>query len=122
MSTRDEIYSRLTEIALSDFADIVLGIKLIDGKLRIILKDDSFLDIWLSVKKKGVYAYHWERINIDGTIYRFNNLPDKDAKKLQTYPKHFHNKTQQNVIESDLSDSPEEAIITVLEFVRTIIK
>lgn len=50
------------------------------------------------------------------------NLPDKEAKKLQTYPKHFHNKTQENVIESDLSDNPEEAIKIVLEFARRIVK
>ncbi len=122
MTSREKIYSRLTEIALSDFADIVEGTTVIEGKLRILLKDESFIDVWLSAKKKGVYAYHWERKNIDGTIYRYNNLPDKEAKKLQTYPKHFHNKTQENVIESDLSDNPEEAIKIVLEFARRIVK
>jgi hypothetical protein len=122
VTSRDKIYSHLTEIALSDFADIVEGTVVIEGKLRILLKDESFVDVWLSAKKKGVYAYHWERKNIDGTIYRYNNLPDKEAKKLQTYPKHFHNKTQENVVENDLSDNPEEAIRVVLEFARRIIK
>ena len=122
MTSRDKIYSHIKEIALSDFADIVEGTVVIEGKLRILLKDESFVDVWLSAKKKGVYAYHWERKNIDGTIYRYNNLPDKEAKKLQTFPKHFHNKTQENVVESDLSDNPEEAIRIVLEFARRIIK
>ncbi|MGQ9570293.1 MAG: toxin-antitoxin system TumE family protein [Thermodesulfovibrionales bacterium] len=122
MTSRNKIYSYLKEIALSDFADIVEGTVVIEGKLRILLKDESFVDVWLSVKKKGVYAYHWERKNIDGTIYRYNNLPDKEAKKLQTYPKHFHNKTEENVVESDLSNNPEEAIRVVLEFARRIIK
>lgn len=122
MTSRNKIYSHLKEIALSDFADIVEGTVVIEGKLRILLKDESFVDVWLSVKKKGVYAYHWERKNIDGTIYRYNNLPDKEAKKLQTYPKHFHNKTEENVVESDLSNNPEEAIRVVLEFARRIIK
>lgn len=122
MTSRDKIYSQLRQIALSDFADIVEGATTIEGKLRILLKDESFIDIWLSVKKKGVYAYHWERRNIDGTVYRYNNLPDREAKKLQTYPKHFHNKFEENVVESDLSDNPEEAIRTVLEFARRIIK
>jgi hypothetical protein len=27
--------------------------------LRLLLTDGSFLDIWLSAKKKGVYACHW---------------------------------------------------------------
>lgn len=97
MYHRDKIYSHFKEIALSDFADIVESTNVIEGKLRILLKDESFIDVWLSAKKKGIYAYHWERKNIDGTIYRYNNLSDKEAKKLQTYPKHLHNKTQENV-------------------------
>jgi hypothetical protein len=120
-TTRDEIYLKFVQIALSEFADIVESTKLVEGKLRILLTDESFIDIWFSVKKKGVYAYHWERRNIDGTIYRYNNLPDREAKKLQTYPKHFHNGTEENVVESGLSDNPEKALRTVLEFARRII-
>lgn len=70
MTSRDKIYSQLAQIALNDFADIVEGTKVVEGKLRVFLKDESFIDVWLSVKKKGVYAYHWERGNVDGTIYR----------------------------------------------------
>jgi len=122
MISRDKIYSQFRQIAVSDFGDIVEGITVMEGKLRLLFKDETFMDIWLSVKKKGVYAYHWERREVDGTIYRYNNLPDREAKKLQTYPKHFHDKAQGNVVESNLSDNPEEAIRTVLEFARRIIK
>ncbi|HHT9125094.1 MAG TPA: toxin-antitoxin system TumE family protein [Candidatus Brocadiia bacterium] len=122
MTSKDEIYSQLAQIALSEFVDIVEDTRIIEGKLRVFLKDESFIDIWLSIKKKGVYAYHWERRHVDGTIYRYNNLPDKEAKKLQTYPKHFHNGTQENVIESDLSNEPVEAIRALLEFSRKVIK
>ncbi|OGW14752.1 MAG: hypothetical protein A3G93_07790 [Nitrospinae bacterium RIFCSPLOWO2_12_FULL_45_22] len=122
MISRDKIYSQFRQIAVSDFGDIVEGITVMEGKLRLLFKDETFMDIWLSVKKKGVYAYHWERREVDGTIYRYNNLPDREAKKLQTYPKHFHDKAQENVVESNLSDNPEEAIRTVLEFARRIIK
>ena len=122
MISRDKIYSQFRQIAVSDFGDIVEGITVMEGKLRLLFKDETFMDIWLSVKKKGVYAYHWERREVDGTIYRYNNLPDREAKKLQTYPKHFHDKAQENVVESNLSDNPEEAIRIVLEFARRIIK
>lgn len=122
MTSRDKIYSQLTQIALNDFADIVEGTKVVEGELRVFLKDESFIDVWLSVKKKGVYAYHWERGNVDGTIYRYNNLPDKEAKKLPTYPKHFHNGTQENVVQSNLSDEPTEALRALLEFSRKFIK
>jgi len=118
---RDRLYSKLAQIALSEFADIVIDTLIFEGKLRIFLKDDSFIDIWLSIKKRGVYAYHWERRSVDGTIYRYDNLPDPRAKKLKTYPKHFHFKIEENIIESEINDIPEEAIKTVLEFVRKII-
>ncbi len=122
MTSRDKIYSQLTQLAIGDFADIVKGTKVVEGKLRLLLKDHSFIDIWLSVKKKGVYAYHWERRDIDGTIYRYNNLPDREARKLKTYPHHFHNKTEKNVVESDLSDNPSKAIKDLLKFARSVVK
>jgi len=122
MTERDKIYSQLTKIALGDFTDIVDGTKVVEGKLRILLKDESFIDIWISVKKEGVYAYHWERRNVDGRIFRYNNLPDRESKRLQTYPKHFHDGTEKNVMESNLSDNPEEALRIILEFARRVIQ
>ncbi len=122
MILRNKIYSRLARIALSDFADIVENATVIEGKLRLIIKDGSFIDIWLSVKKEGIYAYHWERRSIDKTIYRYDNLPDRQAKTLETYPKHFHDGTQDNIVASDLNDDPEEAIRILLEFASKVIK
>ncbi len=121
MTSREKIYSQLSQIAIRDFSDIVKGTKIVEGKLRVILIDHSYVDIWLSVKKKGIYAYHWERKDIDGTIYRYNNLPDKEARKIGTYPHHFHSKTEKNILESNLSNEPCEAIITILKFARSII-
>jgi len=122
MMTRDEIYRRLSQLALSDFADIVEATKIVEGKLRILLMDGSFIDVWLSLKKKGVYAYHWERRAIDGTIYRHNNLPDKAARRLKTFPKHFHNRTEQVVVESDITDDPVEAVKSFLKFARDLLR
>ncbi len=122
MLPRDQVYARLAQSALKDFSDIVEGTKLVEGKLRLLLTDGSFLDIWLSAKKKGVYAYHWERRDVDGCIYRHNNLPDKKARKLKTYPKHFHDKTEKHIVESGLSDDPEEAVKALLAFARELIR
>jgi len=118
MITRDEIYNQLSQLALSDFADIVEAMKTVEGKLRILLTDGSFIDVWLSLKKKGIYAYHWERRAVDGTIYRYNNLPDKAARKLKTFPRHFHNGNDDNVVESNISDDPVEAVKSMLKFAR----
>ena len=122
MSFRDKIYTRLEQMALSDFSDIVESSKIVEGKLRLMLCDGSFIDIWLSAKRKGVYAYHWERRAIDGTIYRHNNLPDREARKLKTFPKHFHDKLEQTLMESHISDIPDEAMRSFLSFARELLK
>jgi hypothetical protein len=118
LSSRDETYRRLTRIAVSEFSDIVQGTRVVEGKLRILVLDGSYIDVWLSEKKPGIYAYHWERRGINGTIYRYNNLPDRKAQKLKTFPKHFHNEKEEKVEESYISDSPEEALRFFLNFVR----
>lgn len=118
VSSRDKIYVRLSKIALSEFCDIVERTKIVEGRLRLLLKDESFIDIWLSEKRKGIYAYHWERKHIDDSIYRENNIPDKNAKKLKTFPKHFHKKSEGKIIESNISDNPEEGLTYFLEFAR----
>jgi len=118
LSSRDKTYRSLAYIAVSEFSDIVRGTSIIEGKLRILVSDGSYIDVWLSEKKPGIYAYHWERRGIDGTIYRHNNLPDKEARKLRTFPKHFHNEKEQRVEESYISDLPEEALRFFLNFAR----
>jgi len=107
-------------IALREFPNVVVGTEIVEGKLRIFIADDSFIDIWFSEKKKGVYAYHWERRMVDGTIYRHNNLPDREARSLETFPKHFHEGAEENIQESHISDDPEQAIRQFLTFVREV--
>lgn len=82
MSQLDDPYRRLAFIALREFPHIVVGTEIVEGKLRIFITDDSFIDVWFSEKREGVYAYHWERRMVDGTIYRHDNLPDREARKL----------------------------------------
>lgn len=118
MSQLDDPYRRLAFIALREFPDVVVGTETVDGKLRIFITDDSFIDIWFSEKRKGIYAYHWERRMVDGTIYRHDNLPDRGARNLETFPKHFHEGSEENIRESSISDDPEQAVRQFLTFVR----
>jgi len=37
---------------------------------------------------------------------------------VKTFPKHFHNGSEENVVESDTSDEPEEAVREFLSSVR----
>ena len=50
----------LKRIAEVEFADIVKSSILIDHKMRIILKDNSFLDVYLSQRLAEKFGFHWE--------------------------------------------------------------
>jgi hypothetical protein len=49
---------------------------------------------------------------------RHDNIPHAKWKFVKTFPKHFHNGSEENVIESNISDNPEKAIREFLKFVR----
>jgi hypothetical protein len=111
---------RLSEIAETEFSDIVAVAYSPDtNRLRIILTDGSFIDVWCSLKLANRYSYHWERRALDGAIYRHDNTPDRKWRNVQTFPKHFHDGSEENVIESYISDVPERALREFLIFVRS---
>ena len=110
---------RLREIAEVEFADIVEHAYSPDlNQLRIILADGSFVDLWFSLKLEGRYSYHWERKALDGRIYRHDNAPHKRWQGVKTFPKHFHDGSEEQVIESSISDASEEALHQFLAFIR----
>lgn len=110
----------LKNIAEIEFADIVEDVHEPDiNELRIFLYDGSFIDVWFSLKIASRYSYHWERRKLDSTIYRHDNMPDRKWNRLTTFPKHFHDGSEQNVIESKISDNPEVALREFLTFVRS---
>lgn len=111
--------SRLREIAEVEFGEIVVDTKSPDlNELRIMLVDGSFVDVWFSLKLEGRYSYHWECKAIDGTIYRHDNAPHKLWRELETFPKHFHDGSEERVQESVISEVPEEGLREFLAFVR----
>jgi len=108
---------RLREIAEVEFGDIVVDTDSPDlNELRIILVDGSFIDVWFSLKLEGRYSYHWERRAIDGTVYRHDNAPHKQWRRVKTFPKHFHEGSEEQVRESYLSDVAEEGLREFLTF------
>lgn len=112
-------YTKLKNVALHEFPDIVVSANILRGPLnvvksvRIFFIDDSFLEIWISGSK---YSYHWQRT--DGRIYRHDNAPHKKHKHINTFPKHFHDGSENNVKESYLSDNAKNAVRDVLKFIR----
>lgn len=112
-------YVRLIDIINDEFADIVISTAIIDAKLRVVFIDNSYIDFWWSKNLPGRYAHHWERRHIDGTIYRHDNAPHTKWQHIPTYPKHFHNKKDSDVTESNLSENVENAVRDFLHFAKT---
>jgi len=112
----------LKRIAEVEFADIVKASLRIDYKLRIILMDDSFIDVFLSEKIPGKFGFHWERMDKVGTIYRYDNVPDKKWRNLPTYPYHFHRSSQDVVENSPFPQMPIDGFRAFMEFVREKLK
>lgn len=110
---------RLREIAQMEFVDIVVEAIIPDiNELRVILTDGSFVDVWFSLKLQGRYSFHWERRALDGKIYRHDNSPHKRWEAVATFPRHFHDGSETNVSESQISEIPEDALREFLAFVR----
>lgn len=113
--------AKLADIAEIEFADVVMGWDITEGKLRLYITDKSILDIWFSRQLEGRYAYHWERRHVDNTIYRWDNAKHEIWKNIKTFPHHFHEKTDDHVIESPLPGDQIRAIRFILDFVRNVI-
>ena len=112
-------YSVILAIVTDEFSDIVVRVEHLNENLRVHLKDSTFVDVWFSVRSKEQrFAFHWERREKDGSIYRHNNIPDRKWSFLKSFPKHFHAGSESNVQESILSDDPTMAFRQFLEFVR----
>lgn len=116
-------YVKLKNTAIREFPDIVDSISILRGplhlakSLRIFFLDESFLEIWMSGVK---FSYHWQRTN--GKVYRHDNAPHKKHKQIKTFPKHFHDGSEDNVKESNIDDNPDEALREFLKFIRIKLK
>ena len=115
------MYDRLSRIALEELGDIVVlaasigrrsGVPL---KLRLDIRDGTFVDMWLSTDQLR-YAYHWEQRAKRGLLYRHDNAPDHP--EIKTFPKHLHAGSETAVEDSHISDDPARALREFLQFVR----
>ncbi len=55
----DSLLVKLANIAEIEFADVTTCCEIKEGKLRLYIVDETFLDICFSRQLKGIYAYHW---------------------------------------------------------------
>lgn len=114
MARLDEI-RRIAEV---EFASIVTDAEVMGVKLRIILTDTSYVDVWVSKKLENRFGFHWERGHLDGTIYRYDNFPDTDWKHILTYPFHFYNGAQDAVEAPSFSQDVIQGFRDFMDFVE----
>ena len=114
--------NKLKRIVDIEYGDIVVDSDIYHDKIRIHIFDGSFVDIWFSKKILDRFSYHWERRHINGKMYRHDNFPDPRWKGIPTFPKHFHNGSQNQVQESRINDNPILGIREFMDFVRSSLK
>ncbi|OGR84370.1 MAG: hypothetical protein A2901_07155 [Elusimicrobia bacterium RIFCSPLOWO2_01_FULL_54_10] len=113
-------YRALERIARREFGDILRASMLLGKrsqgsfKLRLALRDTSFIDIWLS--SSGKYSYHWERRRQTGRLYRFDNAPHHP--RLSTHPHHLHDEVDRTIRPSRFPRRPADQLRFVLKFAR----
>ena len=113
MSLSFESLARIAEI---EFSEIVTDSAPLGEKLRLFINDTSYIDVWLSHTLKDRFGFHWERRHLDGTIYRYDNFPDTAWREVKTYPRHFHNGSQDAVEAAPFSDDLTEGFRGFLRF------
>ncbi len=112
----------LERIAKVEFSDIVNNTYKIDYKLRIVLNNNSFVDVHLSQKLPDKFGFHWECKDDKGTLYRYDNFPDKNWQHVKTFPYHFHNGSQDRVEESPFPLSVIDGFRAFMQFIRNKLK
>jgi hypothetical protein len=110
-----DLLGRIAEI---EFAGIVVQTDLIGSKLRVLLIDGSYLDVWSSRKLEGRFGFHWERRHLDGGIYRYDNFPDTNWADVPTFPFHVHDGDQNTVIATPFAQSVEQGFREFMAFVQ----
>ena len=87
-----------------EFGDIVRSFDLKRNKLRIFIIDDTYLDIFNSNNIRNRWAFHWECRHITNEIHRHDNIPHQKWSNIKTFPWHYHQRLEINVIESEFTD------------------
>lgn len=109
----------LVRVALDHAADLIIEVlEPSPYKRRLVFRDRSFLDLYLSISQSDIYAFHFERRHIDETLFRVDNYPHHSARQAQSFPHHFHNRRDAQVKESAFGISPEGVLVNFLAFIR----
>ena len=112
----------LQEMAEWESPQLVRSATIVRDKLRLVLRDSSYIDFWWSSQIPGRFSHHWECRHVDGTVYRHDNMPHPRWRYVSTFPQHFDNGAQAMVRASSLPTEPRAAIPAFLEFAHGLIE
>jgi len=108
----------LCRIAEVEFTAIVVQADILGAKLRVLLTDASYVDVWASRTLQGRFGFHWERRHLDGRVYRYDNFPDTNWSGVSTFTFHFHNGDQDTVIAAPFALTLEQGFREFMAFVQ----
>jgi hypothetical protein len=109
---------RLRRIAEVEFSDLVVQTDILGAKLRVLLTDSSYIDVWASRKLSGRFGFHWERRHLDDRIFRYDNFPDINWSDVLTFPFHFHDGDQETVVAAPFALALEQGFREFMAFVQ----
>jgi hypothetical protein len=115
------LQGQIRRIAEIEFAPIVVQTDILGSKLRVLLIDTSYVDVWVSRTLVGRFGFHWERRHLDGRIYRYDNFPDINWSNVSTFPFHFHDGTQDAVASTPFATEPEQGFREFMTYVEQMI-
>jgi hypothetical protein len=110
--------AQLRRIAEVEFATIVVQTDVLGARLRVLLTDTSYVDVWVSRTLSGRFGFHWERRHLDGRIYRYDNFPYTNWSSVTTFPAHFHDGDQDTVVDAPFSLTLEQGFRELMAFVQ----
>jgi hypothetical protein len=68
-------------------------------------------------------SVHWERTLGDAKfVYRHDNAPHAAWTYVTTFPKHFHDGTEDNVVASYISSEPQQALREFCRYIRSVLR
>lgn len=109
---------RFCRIAEVEFAAVVVQTDFLGAKLRVLLTDTSYVDVWASQKLSNLFGFHWERQHLDGRIYRYDNFPDTNCSGVSTFPFHFHDGDQNTIVAAPFTLTLEQGFREFMAFVQ----
>lgn len=120
MLSRQSLYRQMVNVAIREYGDLVDGTSLDDESCKVYFSDGSFLEVWLGLNKDPMdrFAFHWERRHMNGLVFRHDNAPHASWSGVSTFPKHFHNGSEDEVVDSGIPDEPLDAFRYFMDFIR----